>query len=156
MDALTFGANTLIRKLDPKSPVISQIKLKPILDKLEINMDQFIDMSILCGCDYCSKISGIGPINALKLIKDHKSIEGVLSYINSTEKLKEKHIYDTSFKYKEARNLFLNPNVLPADKININFVKPKINELKAFLCEEKQFEERRFLKIIKRLEKVNI
>ena len=35
-------------------------------------MDEFIDLCILCGCDYSSLIEGIGEINAYKLIKEHK------------------------------------------------------------------------------------
>ncbi len=39
---------------------------------------QFVDLCILCGCDYCPSIRGIGPTTALKLIKRHKDLEGVL------------------------------------------------------------------------------
>ena len=38
-------------------------------------MDQFIDLCILCGCDYVNNIRGIGPVTALKLIIKHKNIE---------------------------------------------------------------------------------
>jgi flap endonuclease-1 len=30
-----------------------------VLEELEITMDQFIDLCILCGCDYCDSIKGI-------------------------------------------------------------------------------------------------
>jgi 5'-3' exonuclease len=32
-------------------------------------------LCILCGCDYCSTIKGIGPKTALKLIRECKTIE---------------------------------------------------------------------------------
>lgn len=38
-------------------------------------MDQFIDLCILCGCDYTSNIRGIGPVKALSLIQKHGTIE---------------------------------------------------------------------------------
>lgn len=30
-----------------------------VLEELELTMDQFIDLCILCGCDYCDSIKGI-------------------------------------------------------------------------------------------------
>ena len=35
-------------------------------------------MCILCGCDYCGTIRGIGPMKSLDLIKKHKNIETVI------------------------------------------------------------------------------
>ncbi len=34
-----------------------------------MTQDQFVDLCILLGCDYCDKIKGVGPKNALKLIQ---------------------------------------------------------------------------------------
>jgi len=49
-----------------------------VLKALELTNEQFVDFCILCGCDYTSKIAGIGPVKALKLIKENKNIEGVI------------------------------------------------------------------------------
>ena len=38
-------------------------------------MDQFIDLCILCGCDYVNNIRGVGPVTALKWINKSKNIE---------------------------------------------------------------------------------
>ena len=38
-------------------------------------MDQFVDMCILCGCDYVNNIRGIGPVRALQMIQKHGTIE---------------------------------------------------------------------------------
>jgi len=48
-----------------------------VIKELEITPEQFIDVCVLCGCDYCPKIGGIGPTRALALIKKHGSIEKV-------------------------------------------------------------------------------
>ena len=45
------------------------------LSELNLTWDQFIDVCIMCGCDYCDSIKGIGPVKALSLIKQHGSIE---------------------------------------------------------------------------------
>jgi 5'-3' exonuclease len=39
-----------------------------------LTMDQFIDLCVLCGCDYTTSIRGIGPTTALKLIQTHGTI----------------------------------------------------------------------------------
>ena len=38
-------------------------------------MDQFIDVCIMCGCDYVNNIRGIGPVRPLQMIKKHGSVE---------------------------------------------------------------------------------
>lgn len=38
-----------------------------VLKELELTEDQFIDLCILCGCDYTAKISGIGAVRTALL-----------------------------------------------------------------------------------------
>jgi flap endonuclease-1 len=59
------------------SPIM-EIDLSVLLPELELSMDQFIDLCIMCGCDYASNIRGIGAVRALSLIKQHGSIEAAL------------------------------------------------------------------------------
>jgi len=40
--------------------------------------EEFVDLCILCGCDYTEWLEGVGPVTAFKLIKEHKTIEKVL------------------------------------------------------------------------------
>lgn len=79
MDALTFRTPKLLRKLTfsaaNKQPII-EIDLEQVLAGLQLTYDQFIDLCILCGCDYCNTIKGIGPKTALKLIRAHRNLEG--------------------------------------------------------------------------------
>jgi flap endonuclease-1 len=44
------------------------------MEGLGLSEEEFIDMCILCGCDYASKIEGIGPVKAYKFIKDYKNL----------------------------------------------------------------------------------
>jgi 5'-3' exonuclease len=48
---------------------MSLIFLFQVLEGMEMTKDEFVDLCILLGCDYCDKIKGIGPKNALKLIQ---------------------------------------------------------------------------------------
>jgi len=65
-------------------------------------MEEFIDLCILCGCDYTKNIGGIGPVKAFKFIKDEKTIEGVLDMIKkkqSDEDSKKAYIIPDQFLY---------------------------------------------------------
>lgn len=87
MDSLTFGAPRFLRHLmDPSSRKIPVMEFEvakvnicrkklnfecmlwylmypllfffQVLEELSLTMDQFIDLCILCGCDYCDSIRG--------------------------------------------------------------------------------------------------
>jgi 5'-3' exonuclease len=55
-----------------------EIDLEVLLAELDLTMDQFIDLCIMCGCDYANNIRGIGAVRALSLMKQHGSIEAVV------------------------------------------------------------------------------
>lgn len=57
-----------------------------MIKELDLTEEQFIDMCILCGCDYAQKIQGIGPVKAYKLIKDLDCIENILEYCQAENK----------------------------------------------------------------------
>lgn len=61
---------------------IKEFHLNKVLEGLELTHEQFIDLCILLGCDYCETIRGIGPKRAIDLIREHKSI--VISFKNTT------------------------------------------------------------------------
>lgn len=91
MDALTFRTPKLLRKMtfsqskEEKEPIM-EIDVEQVLVGFELTYEQFVDLCILCGCDYCTSIKGIGPKTALKLIKQFKSIEGVVAHLKKDKK----------------------------------------------------------------------
>ncbi|GMM50188.1 multifunctional nuclease [Starmerella bacillaris] len=143
MDTLTFGAKVLLRKLtagDQKKNPITEINLEKALEGLELNYEQFVDLCILLGCDYCEPIRGMGPQTALKLIKEHKSIEKIKEHLETqTGKLK---IPDT-YPYVEVRKLFVTPDVVACDNVDLKFEEPDLDGLIQFLVTEKGFSEDR-------------
>ncbi|XP_042441446.1 flap endonuclease 1-A-like [Zingiber officinale] len=61
MDTLTFGVPRFLHHLmDPSSKKISvmEFDVSKVLEELRFTMDQFIDLCILSGCDYCDNIKG--------------------------------------------------------------------------------------------------
>lgn len=147
MDSLTFGSSNLLRGFNSKKEPITQIDLSVILEGFGMNMDEFIDLCILCGCDYTHSIGGIGPIKAFKLIEDNRNIEAVLEEVkrvNDNPAKKQKYIIPDNFLYEESRTLFKEPDVI-RDKAELEaklkWNKPDPDALKNFLVTEKNFTE---------------
>ncbi|GBG31764.1 Flap endonuclease 1 [Hondaea fermentalgiana] len=154
MDALTFGAPILLRRLtlpDSQNQPVVEIHLDKVLAQLELTMDQFIDLCILCGCDYCSSIKGIGPKKALKYIRENKTLEKVLEVVGKEAK------YDIPTSLTEnldrIREIFRTPAVHDGKDLDFKFEAVQKEELLKFLVESKGFDEKRVKAALERLEK---
>ncbi|XP_022743750.1 flap endonuclease 1 isoform X2 [Durio zibethinus] len=150
MDSLTFGASRFLRHLmDPSSrkvPVM-EFEVAKVLEELNLTMDQFIDLCILSGCDYCDSIRGIGGQTALKLIRQHGSIEHILQNIN-----RERYSIPEDWPYEEARRLFKEPLVCTDDKqLEMKWSAPDDEELITFLVNENGFNSDRVTKAIEKI-----
>ena len=116
MDPLAYGCPTLIRNCIDKKlkrpDIVTVFSMDKILSDFKMDMNQFIDMCILCGCDYCPTIPKIGSVRAYQHIKEHESIEKFIetSKCEVSEEFKEK--------YLPARNVF---NIF-RDKLDIETI----------------------------------
>lgn len=101
-DVLAYGAPVFLTKFTTNSKKSGEgsfveIKLENVLNCLELSYPSFLDLCIMCGCDYNSNVRGIGAIGAYKLIKEHENIE----------KIKKNIKKDVSvLNYEECRELF--------------------------------------------------
>lgn len=141
MDSLTFGANILLRHLtfsEARKMPIQEFHFAKVLEELEFSKEQFIDLCILLGCDYCESIKGIGPVKAIQLIREHKTIDQAITKLDS-----KKYPLPEGWLFKEARELFLNPDVTPADKVELKWREPDEEKLVDFMVKEKGFAEDR-------------
>lgn len=102
MDSLTFGAKVLYRGFTPSKNKVVRIDLDPILKGFGVTMDQFIDICILSGSDFCDTIGQVGPINAYKFVKEYGDIEGVVGFVEH----KRKYTVPEEFEYEETREIF--------------------------------------------------
>ncbi|KAJ3734159.1 flap endonuclease 1 [Lentinula guzmanii] len=209
MDTLTFNAPILFRHLtfsEAKKQPISEIDLKAALDGLNMNMSQFIDLCILLGCDYLEPIKGVGPKSALKLIREHNGLKGVVKHLRAKTAEKEKAAaaveeeeeeeeepaptsdveqpdgsdaeeasssktkskakkrggkgkgkggvsMPEEWPWEEAKELFMKPNVTPADELELEWKNPDVDGLIQFLVTEKGFNEDRVRKGAEKLQK---
>ncbi len=83
-DNLALGCPVLLKEYSTNLyeggktiPTLEYYELDIILRELEMNMDEFLDLCIFLGCDYNTNVKGIGPVRALKLIRDHGSVSEI-------------------------------------------------------------------------------
>ncbi|KAK6498586.1 Elongation of fatty acids protein 2 [Arthrobotrys musiformis] len=141
MDTLCFETPILLRHLtfsEQRKQPIQEIHLDRVMAGLDMTREQFIDLCILLGCDYCDTIPKIGPTTALKLIRQHKSIEQVIENLD-----KDKYKVPEYFPYQDARELLMKPEVIPADECEFRWDAPDTEGLVKFLVGEKGFNEDR-------------
>jgi flap endonuclease-1 len=65
MDTLAFHAPILVRHLSYSEARKAPLQIfdhEKLIQDLGLNEDQFIDLCILLGCDYCEGIKGIGKL----------------------------------------------------------------------------------------------
>lgn len=148
-DTLLFGSPRLVRNLSisgkkkrGKEYVTinpEMIVLKDVLDKLGIDQDQLIMLSILVGTDYNpGGVAGYGPKKALQLVKERKTIS----------KIFENLIWDFSVTPEEIFEFFKNPKEI---KYDITFRDLDEKKVISLLCDQHDFSEERIENAIKKL-----
>nr|CAD7570721.1 unnamed protein product [Timema californicum] len=151
MDALTFGTNVLLRHMtfsEARKMPIQEFHLDRVLEGLQLNQNEFIDFCILLGCDYCDSIRGIGPKKAMDLIKQHRNLETILERLDT-----KKYPPPENWLYKEARKLFLEPDIADPETIELKWTNPDEEGLVKYLCNDKAFNEDRVRNAAKKLSK---
>ncbi|KAI9034829.1 multifunctional nuclease RAD27 [Aspergillus affinis] len=156
MDTLCFETPILLRHLtfsEQRKEPIQEIHLSRALEGLGMDRSQFIDLCILLGCDYLEPIPKVGPNTALKLIREHGSLEKVVEAIESDPK--KKYVIPEDWPYQDARELFLHPDVRDASAPECDFKwdAPDVEGLIDFLVKDKGFNEDRVRNGAARLQK---
>lgn len=81
------------------------IELKTVLVNLDMTQNNFLDMCIICGCDYLPNIRGIGVHTAKKIVVEEANVMNAL--------LKHKNVpegYENMF--LEAKSVFVHQTVI--------------------------------------------
>lgn len=108
--------------------MITVIDVEKILSNLELSESEFIDFSIICGCDFTVNIPKIGPMKSFYYIKKYKNIEN----------FKDSNIIEIpdNFDYEEARTMFTKNYEQNIEK-NLEIGEPDIENLKEYLINER-------------------
>lgn len=155
MDTLCYEPKFLLRHLtmaESRKMPIDQIEYSEMLRGLEMDRLTFVDLCILLGCDYCETIKGVGPVTAFKLIKEHGSLENIVKWIESNPE-KTKYKVPENWPYKEAKELFMNPEISKADEVEFKWEEPDLEGLIEFMVKEKGFNEDRIRSGAEKLKK---
>lgn len=118
---------------DRNAPFFKTLQYKNVLQTLALSQEQMTDLCILCSCDYNERISivskktgknkNVGVKTALKLIQEHKSIEGICENETVIEKEKLEHT--------ECRNIFKSFSVKElCPRFIQNFEQSRVGRLK--------------------------
>jgi flap endonuclease-1 len=153
-DSLLFGAPKLIRnvtisgrrKLPGKSVLIEVVpevvELENVLRECGITHGQLVDVGILVGTDFNPDgVKGLGPKTALKIIKEHGTLENALPHLKNVEFPAEP---------QRIREIFLRPKV--TDYYKIMWKEPDIEGVVDFICRQRDFSEDRVRKAIEKMQ----
>ena len=153
-DSLLFGAQKLLRnvtisgrrKLPSKGVYVDVapelVQLDRVLKDLGITHEQLIDVGILIGTDFNPDgIKGLGPKTALKLIKQHGTLENALP-----------HVKNAALPYppESIREIFLHPDV--TNEYTLDWREPDVEGVVNFLVREKDFSEDRVRKALEKMQ----
>jgi flap endonuclease-1 len=134
------------RKLPSKNVYIDIVPELVVLDRVlkecGITYEQLIDVGILIGTDFNPDgIKGLGPKTALKLIKEHGTVENALPHIKNAE-----------FPHppEKIREIFLHPKV--SDDYMLEWKEPNVDGIVDFLVREKDFSEDRVRKALEKMQ----
>lgn len=154
-DSLLFGAPRFVRNVTisgrrklPRKQVYIEVvpevvELEQVLKECGITYEQMIDVGILIGTDFNPEgIKGLGPKTALKLVKEHGSLENALPHIKNAEFPVEP---------QRIREIFLHPKV--TDNYKIEWKEPDAEDVINFICRERDFSENRVRKALEKMRK---
>ena len=152
-DCLLYGSSLLVRnatlsgrrKLPGRGRreyvqvVPERVDLQENLKAMGLTREQLVDAAILVGTDFNPGIKGIGPKSAIKLLKAHRDLEGVL-------RAKEVEVEHAD----EIRSIFLKPAV--TDDYSADFRKVDEDAALRMLVDDHQFSESRVLSALRKME----
>lgn len=96
-DVLAYGSPVLMTKIDTRNDTCKIIRVKNVLEQLNLTQSQFLDFCIMCGCDYNKNIPKVGCKKSFDLITKYKSIDEIE---------RNTDIDITILNYKRSRQLF--------------------------------------------------
>ncbi len=97
-DAMMFGCENFIKD-SPHLGMVKHYSLSSILHELKLSFTEFLDLAILCGCDYCPNIPKIGPTKSLKLIRENGTMsEEIIKGIQKGPDVKQTDVKQTDVK----------------------------------------------------------
>ncbi len=122
-DTLLFGAPLTLRQLTSKGDP-ELMDFEATLEKHDVTWEQLVDVAILCGTDFNPGVEGIGPKTALKAVREHGDLFGVVEargvHVDNADRI---------------RDLFLNPPVTDDYAFDVD-LSPDVGAAREYVVEE--------------------
>jgi len=164
-DVLTLGAPYMFKNMfesmsKTSNEKVSVISLRATLAKMEFDMDQFVDLCTLMGCDYCERIKTVGPKKSYNLIRSKKNLEGAINQlkIEATkndkiiiDKKNIKCMFEANKYFKNVLNDLDNNDDFVITEDNLKLRSFQYDELIDFMCVKHNFDVIKIQSMIKRL-----
>jgi flap endonuclease-1 len=163
-DIMVLGAPYVFKNMfgamSSKNTKVSIMSLRTTLSKMNLTMDQFVDMSVLMGCDYCDRIKTIGPKKSYDLIRSKKNLAGATEYLKNEAKKNKKIdidkkniecMFEAADFFKKALDDLDNNDDFVVTNHNIRLRTYQQDELLNFMCVKHNFDTIRIQSMIRRL-----
>ncbi len=157
-DAMMFGSPLLVRNLSitgrRKVPRQDRyilvepelIELKETLSSIGLDRAQLVLIGILLGTDFNEGVKRVGPKTALKIVKEHRTLDAVAAYV------KEKYDYSFEVDAEEVMNLFLDPPYSPPGELKWRPIDGA--RVRRMLVDEHDFSEDRVGRMVSEVERI--
>jgi len=149
-DSLLCGAPRLVRNLtltgkrkmpgkdESKEISVELIHLEKVLQETKLTRHQLIDLCILMGTDFNEGVMGIGPKKGLKLIQEHRDLEGAMKVLQVEIE-----------GYQEIRHIFMEYETNPDYSLEWKY--PDREKVLSLLKDQYDFSEARVDSALKRM-----
>ena len=119
MDHLTSGTSILLRDFNNKNNMVTSFNSDIAIAELGLSREKWIELCILFGCDYVSRIRGVGYKSSYKYIMQNKN-EEISTIIKQIEIAKKNAVPDNYLeKVLNAKTIFLNNVDIQVDENSI-------------------------------------
>lgn len=124
-DTVVFGAHEILRNFTSSNRDLELISFMDTLNEFDLSHDEFIWAVLLCGTDYNDGVHGVGPVTAVKKVKEYNSFEDLIE----TEEYEVEN-------WQEILQIYQNPNVDISKEYSYASTTANVEALEEFILEE--------------------
>jgi flap endonuclease-1 len=115
MDIMTFGSTKIYRNLTSYKKEPIEISMEDVLKELNLNYEQFVELCLLFGCDYCDKLNDMKPELIYQYYSKNKNLINTINNIK-----KDGYLVDDFNDYNTYKEYFMNPPVKKINEMKLN------------------------------------
>ncbi len=114
MDIMTFGAKKIYRNITSYKKDTVEILMDDVLKTLNLNYEQFVELCLLFGCDYCDKLNDMKPELIYEYYSKNKNLMNTINHIKN-----DGYKVDDFNDYQIYKDYFMKPPVKKIKEISL-------------------------------------